>query len=940
MSGTLRSYLRLAILAGLIAAAFAAFGASNAAAANDVYLFESTPSTSEAGGHPDILTSLELATRHTTEGEHPPCECHDPKDIIVHNPPGVIAKPHVLSECTAVQLATFSCSADAQVGYVAINHPLLGWLIFPLFRTVPQAGQASLFVFSIFGTAQYLAVNSRTDSDYGTDFAFTGINHNSPQISTFTMFWGVPGAHVHDILRFPPGGAGMLCRSNPLAELFEGKVPVDCLYFVGGLGEELAAKEEVPSSLPIAPFTQNPTTCGAPLESSVEVTYYDHETAGATAPWPATTGCDKLSFNPSLAAGPTTTEADTASGLAVDLVVPQFQDPGTPSPSEIKANSVQLPPGFSINPSAADGKTTCSDAQANIGTTLVAECPEHSKIGTTELQSSALPGPIFGYIYLGEPRPDDRWRIIVTASGFATNVKLLGSTKINPGNGQVATVFENLPQTPFQEFNLHFFGSERGLFATPTQCGTYPVNSSFVPWAAELSNQSSTQYFHVTSGPGGSACPNGARPFSPGLEAGVEENTAGKHSPFSVQVRRNDGDQNLSGVQVTTPPGFLASIRGIPYCPEAAIAKLGSAGYTGAAEQASSACPAASQVGTAIAGAGAGTHPVYVDGKVYLAGPYKGAPLSLVVSVPAVSGPYDLGVIPVRVAIDVDPATAQISAVSDPLPQIREGIPLRTRFVRIALDRPGFALNPTNCRPFSVGATIAGDEGASASPSMRFQAANCTDLAFDPKVSLSVSGSSKRRGHPALHALVTAKPGEANIARTVVRMPSSMILDNDHVRQPCTRVQFSQEACPEGSKLGTARASTPLLDDPLEGTVYLRSSSHALPDIVVSLKGVVDIELVGIIGSRKGGLRTTFASVPDAPITSFELDLAGGRKGLLQNTEDLCGSTQRAIVRMAGQNGISNGDTVRIRACGAGQRSKRHNRGHGRTAGEHRGAGR
>jgi hypothetical protein len=223
---------------------------------------------------------------------------------------------------------------------------------------------------------------------------------------------------------------------------------------------------------------------------------------------------------------------------------------------------------------------------------------------------------------------------------------------------------------------------------------------------------------------------------------------------------------------------------------------------------------------------------------------------------------------------------------------------------------------------------------------MRFQAANCTDLAFDPKVSLSVSGSSKRRGHPALHALVTAKPGEANIARTVVRMPSSLILDNDHIRQPCTRVQFSQEACPEGSKLGTARASTPLLDDPLEGTVYLRSSSHALPDIVVSLKGVVDIELVGIIGSRKGGLRTTFASVPDAPITSFELDLAGGRKGLLQNTEDLCGSTQRAIVRMAGQNGISNGDTVRIRACGAGQRSKRHNRGHGRTAGKHRGAGR
>src|SRR6186997_63906 len=170
----LAGYLRLAVLAGLTAVALAAAGASQAAASGDIYEFQSVPSTSEAGGHPDVLTSLEIATRRTTEGEHPPCECHDAKDIEVHAPAGVIANPHVLSECTATQLASFSCSADAQVGWVAINHPLLGWLIFPLERTVPQAGQASLFVFSIFGTAQYLAVNSRTDSDYGTDFSFTG----------------------------------------------------------------------------------------------------------------------------------------------------------------------------------------------------------------------------------------------------------------------------------------------------------------------------------------------------------------------------------------------------------------------------------------------------------------------------------------------------------------------------------------------------------------------------------------------------------------------------------------------------------------------------------------------------------------------------------------------------------------------------------------------
>jgi hypothetical protein len=925
MKGSLRSCLRLALLTGLAAIALAAVNSSSAAASADIYEFSSIPSTAEAGGHPNILTSLEVATRYTTEGEYPPCECHDAKNILVHNPPGVIANQHVLSVCTATQLAEFNCSADAQAGYMVINHPLLGWLVFPLYRTVPQAGQASLFVFSILGTAQYMAVTARTGSDYGLDFRFEGINHSFPATSTYTMFWGVPGAHKHDLLRFPPGGEALMCHSNPMAELVEEKVPVDCLY---DTTHGLDGKAQVESSLPIAPFTQNPTTCVGPMTSSVDVTFYDRMTAHAQSEWPATTGCDKLSFNPSLAAGPTTTDTDSASGLAVDLVVPQFEDPSTPSPSEIRGDSVELPVGFSINPSAADGKTTCSDAQANLDNELAAECPEYSKIGTTELRSSALPGPIFGYIYLGTPLPGDRWRLIVTASGFATNVKLVGSTHLNPSTGQVVTSFENLPQNPFEEFNLHFFGSERGLFATPTQCGTYPVNAKFHPWAAQLSEQASTQFFTVDSGPGGSGCPNGPRPFSPSFEAGVEDNTAGVHSPFVLQFSRADGDQNVTGVDVKAPPGLLANLRGIPYCPEAAIARLKSPGYSGAVEQASPACPAASRVGSAIAGAGAGTHPVYVPGGVYLAGPYKGAPLSLVVSFPALSGPYDLGVVPVRVALNLDRETAQITAISDPLPQIQEGVPLRTRFVRINLDRQGFALNPTNCDPLSVGAAITGDEGATATRSTGFQATDCTDLSFAPKMSLRLEGSSKRRGHPALDARISTGAGEANIARTVVAMPSTLILDNAHVKSPCTRVQFAADACPAASRIGEATASTPLLDQPLRGSVYLRSNPKGnLPNLVVSLKGVVDIDLVGKIDTKHGGLRTTFASLPDAPISSFDLNLFGGGKGLLQSTEPLCSSQQRASVQMAGQNGLVRKGKLEIRtACGGRQRHRRHNR--------------
>ena len=331
--------------------------------------------------------------------------------------------------------------------------------------------------------------------------------------------------------------------------------------------------------------------------------------------------------------------------------------------------------------------------------------------------------------------------------------------------------------------------------------------------------------------------------------------------------------------------------------------KLGAPGYTGAAEQASPACPAASQVGTAIAGAGAGTHPVYVSGKVYLAGPYKGAPVSLVVAIPALSGPYDLGVVSVRVAIYVDPETAQVTAVSDPLPQIQEGVPLRARFVRINLDRPDFALNPTNCDPFAVRATIDGSEGASASPSQHFQVANCTDLAFRPKLGLRLFGGTRRAKDPALHGVLRARPGEANIARLVVVLPHSEFLDNSHVQAPCRAAQFAAENCPAGSVIGHAIAESPLLEKPLEGPVVIRTSVHRLPDLIVALRGQFRINLVAQVDSVHGRLRASFKALPDVPVSRVRLALAGGSSGLLENSEDLCHEAHRATVRLVGQNG-------------------------------------
>jgi hypothetical protein len=692
-------------------------------------------------------------------------------------------------------------------------------------------------------------------------------------------------------------------------------------------GQEGTSPTFAPPTIPPAPFTQNPTTCGVPLTARTDLEYYGGTVVHAEAPYPATTGCQQLSFNPSLGLKPTTTQADSPAGIDVDLKVPQTQSPFTPSPSELRSSSVTLPPGFSINPNAADGKLSCAGPDTAIGTLHAATCPEFSKVGTLSIDAAALPGPIPGAIYLGEPKPGDRYRLILTADGFGTHVKLPASVRPDPQTGQLTAVFDDLPQSPVQEIDMHFFGSERGLLATPTQCGTYEVKGEFVPWDSELTIQHTTSYATIDSGPGGTPCPNGPRPFAPRFTAGTANNTAGMHAPFSVVLDREDGEQNLTGFSLKTPPGFTGTLKGIPYCPEAAIARLSVFGYPGLAEQASSSCPAASQIGTVVAGAGAGSHPLYASGKAFLAGPYKGAPLSLLTTVPAVSGPYDLGTLAVRAALHVDQTSAQITAVSDPLPQILDGIPLRVRSIRIDLDRPGFILNPTNCDPLVMNATVSGNEGATSSPTAHFQAANCAALPYGPKLALKLRGGTKRTGHPALGATLTVKPGEANTKSVQVTLPHSEFLDTAHIQAPCTRAQFAAVACPPHSVIGFAKVETPLLDAPLAGSVYLRASSNKLPDIVVDLRGQFHVVLVGRVDSISERIRASFATPPDVPFSRIALSFFGGKKGLLVNSEDLCSATQKAAVKMTGQNGRrTSGAVVLHTPCKGKAGHKRHAR--------------
>jgi hypothetical protein len=375
-----------------------------------------------------------------------------------------------------------------------------------------------------------------------------------------------------------------------------------------------------------------------------------------------------------------------------------------------------------------------------------------------------------------------------------------------------------------------------------------------------------------------------------------------------LKVKREDATQPLAGIDTTLPPGLTGKLAGIPYCSEAQIAQAQarSKPNEGTLELSNPSCPAASEVGTVDVSAGAGITPLHVTGHAYLAGPYKGAPLSLVIVTPAVAGPFDLGAVVVRTALYLNPETAQIHAVSDPLPQILDGIPLDVRQVALKMGRPEFTLNPTSCDPMSISGTLTSALGQSAALTSPFQVGGCNALAFKPKLAIRLKGATKRTGHPALTAVATFSKGQANTKRVAVTLPRSEFLDQGHIGTVCTRVQFAANQCPKASVYGKARATTPLLDQPLSGPVYLRSSSHELPDLVIALHGQVDVVLDGRVDSVNGGIRNTFEAAPDAPVSKFVLEMQGGRKGLLINSANLCKlkpAATRAVVKMEAQNG-------------------------------------
>lgn len=834
--------------------------------------WEGSLSTATAGMHPDFTTRLEF-NRSQTGGVEETCAAAE--EIKISLPPGLLGNPGAALSCSMGEFTNLSlaqCPPGSQVGVtrVRVGTPLDNAILEPVYSLTPPHPDQEVARFGFIALLYpvFIDVKVRTSGDYGV----TATVHDPPGLGVVvratTTLWANPASGSHDEERLTPAEARQ-CVSIATCKLPPPGRP-------SGI---LPAERKS--------FMTNPSACQE-MPLGIEVKSYQQPGKLFTAPalLAPITDCSGLPFAPSFEADPTSHVAGAPTGLHTVLKVPQHLGEEERSTATMREARVTLPTGMQVAAGAANWIGTCSEEQVGYHEEVNTACPDSAKLGTAKIISPALSVPIEGTIYQRSPRPGHQLGLWLTADALGLHVKLPGELEPDPSTGRLTAVFSDLPQVPVEEIDLDVWGGPRAPLQNPDHCGTFTTDFSFTPHSNDpaASGQSTMQ---ITE-----AC---KQPFDPTLHAGVTEPTAGRFSPFVFDLTRPDGNQALRGFELHLPDGELAKIKGVPLCPDAVAA--------------SASCPASSRIGSIQATTGPGPDPFTLPepGKaqpeIFLAGPYQGAPFSIVSEVPAQAGPFDLGTLAVRSGLDVEPETGRAVVKADPLPQFFEGVGIAYRNLHAVVDRPEFNLNPTDCSEMAVTADATSTQGTVAHPSARFQVDGCKALKFKPKLTLRLKGGTKRAQYPALTAILKARKGDANIAFTSVALPHSEFLAQEHIGTICTRVQFAADKCPKGSVYGRAKAITPLLDKPLSGSVYLRSSNHPLPDLVAKLGGQLEIDLVGRIDSVHGGIRTTFESVPDAPVSKFVLQMRGGAKSLLTNSTDICSGVHRATVRMKAQNG-------------------------------------
>jgi hypothetical protein len=877
-------------------------------AAQQIEEFTTTTSSSLAGDHPELRTSFKLKEAGTPEVA---------KNISFDAPSGLYGNPSAVIQCRAVDFALQRCAPDAQVGLITVRARYAGepdYLLgtAPLYSVDPGPDEAARFSFyaPILEIPIAIPVSVRSATDYGLRFTVSGITQLSPLASADIVFWGIPALDIHNPERFPKGSPGS---------------PAGC----PGLADTSCISSPVSTTLSVRPLISNPGNCdGEELKTTLTVqTYQDpSHLSHAESSYPPLAECLRQTFNPSVKAKLTTAEADSPSGLELEIGAKQTQGKGA-SPANIRSSTLVLPNELTINPDAADGQSACTDVQAGFGVEGAANCPDNSKVGTVRISSEGLPGDIFGSIYFGEPVPGNQYRLFLFADGYGIHAKLIGKLLPDPQTGQITARFDDLPQLPFDTFVFRLFASDRGVLATPTRCAIYSAKTNLAPWNTLLADQTSSLGLGIDSGPGGSPCPGGSRPFNPRLNAGTSNPEGGAYSSFTLKLDRDDGDQYLGKLDFTMPPGLTANLRGITYCPEASI--VAAANSLGRAQQASPSCPTSSAIGTSNVAAGPGSHPFHATGKVFLAGPFKGAPLSLAVVTPALAGPFDYGTVVVRVALHIDKTDAHVIADSETVPSIIGGVPLRMRSIEVNIDKPNFMINPTNCTPKTVASRGIGDQGAVADFSSPFTTVNCATLPFKPRMTVTqLDRKATARGKdPSLRFDLRTRSGDANIKSVAVTLPKTFEIDQRHLGNLCSRAQLASERCAGRAAIGTVRTETPLLEKPLEGPAYAVSGFGKLPHLVFILGGQVTLMPEAISSSVKGRLRTVVPTVPDAPIGHFTLSLFGGKRGYLTNTRSLCYAPVVSTIEYTAQNGKTMSKRVTAKtACGSGKAKQKRGR--------------
>jgi uncharacterized repeat protein (TIGR01451 family) len=881
-----------------------------------------------AGSHPFQLTTT-FALNQTSDPLQPPAL---PKDLEFKLPPGLLGDATVMPKCSDLDFKKITnfqdfCAPDTAVGVatVTFDEPktrLRSWP-FPIFNLEPEEGEPARFGFTILKSPVILDTAVRVGSDYGVTVKANDLTQTVSLLSSSVTFWGAPDDSSHDESR------GWQCLANAIYEARHEPCPISG-----------------PTSPP--PFLTLPTSCTSPFSTTAQGDSWPRRSEPSAEPATvelplieyslqdqfgralAMNGCNQLAFAPEIETAPDSSEASKPAGMKVDVKVPQEASHNTEglSSSAIKDITVTFPQGVTVNPASAGGLEACSEAEvgftgveAGTGTDLFTPglpspfCPDASKVGTVELKVPILPNPLKGWLYLAAQNANPFGSLLAAylvaedpVSGV--RVKLAGEVTLNEQTGQITSTFRNSPQAPLEDAEIHLFGGPRAPFSTPTHCGPYPTNATFVPWSGgEAAHSTST--FDITAGPNGAPCTN-QLPFAPTLASGSTNTSAGAFTPLTTTLSREDGNQEIQTVQLHYPPGVSGILTGIPLCPEA--------------EANAGTCSGASLIGHSTASVGLGSEPYTVPtGEVFLTEGYKDAPFGLSIVTPAVAGPFNLGKVIVRAKLEVDPHTAALTVTTDAIPHILKGIPLQIKDVNVTVDRSKFTFNPTNCNPMTITGVVGSVEGASAPVSQRFQAGDCAALTFAPKFQVSTSGKTSKRNGASLRVKLSYPDGslgkQANIAMVKVQLPRQLPSRLATLNEACLAKVFEEDPtrCPAASVVGHAKVTTPVLPVPLTGSAYFVSHGGVeFPNLTIVLHGYgVTVDLVGSTKIKHGITTSTFKTAPDVPFSNFELTLPEGKFSALGATANLCKVKRLTMpTELVAQNGRQKLQATKIAVTG------------------------